>query len=115
MSPANEFPGNLIYFAFFFGFVGFFLYSAGVRFRWFTRSAGVNRFDRIVERTLGMVPFLLGNSRVARPKYWYSGLLHSLIWWGFIVLQVRTLNFLLNGIDHSLRAALTFALHQPQR
>ena len=66
MSPANEFPGNLIYAALFFGFVGFFLYSAGIRFRWFTKSAGVNRFDRIVERTIGMVPFLLGNSRVAR-------------------------------------------------
>jgi Fe-S oxidoreductase len=102
MSPANEFPGNLIYFALFIGFVGFFLYSAGVRLRWLGKSQGVNRFNSLVERTVGMVPFLLGNSRVARPKYWYSGLLHSLIWWGFIVLQVRTLNFLLNGISHDL-------------
>ena len=50
----------------------------------------------------GLFPYLLGNSRVARPRYWYSGVLHTLIWWGFIVLQIRTLNFLLNGIDHSL-------------
>ncbi len=26
-----------------------------------------------------------------------------MIWWGFIVLQIRTLNFLLNGIDHASR------------
>src|SRR2546423_12036364 len=99
MAPANEFPGNLIFYALFVGFVGFFAYSAGVRFQWFLKGKWVNRFDRVVERVVGLVPYLLGNSRVARPTYWYSGLLHTLIWWGFIVLQVRTLNFLLNGID----------------
>jgi Fe-S oxidoreductase len=102
MSPANEFPGNLIYFALFIGFVGFFAYSAGVRLAWLPKSAGENRFDQIPQRVIGMVPYLLGNLRVARPKYWYSGILHTLIWWGFIVLQIRTLNFLLNGIDHDL-------------
>ena len=45
---------------------------------------------------------LVGNQRVARRRYWYSGTLHTMIWWGFIVLQVRTLNFLLNGVDHDI-------------
>jgi hypothetical protein len=73
-----------------------------VRFRWFLRGQGVDRFTRPIERAIGLIPWLLGNARVARPRYWYSGLLHTMIWWGFVVLQVRTLNFLLNGVDESV-------------
>jgi heterodisulfide reductase subunit C len=102
MTPANEFPGNIIFYLLFVGFLAFFFYSAAVRFRWFTRGQWINRFDRILERLAGLVPWLLGNARVARPRYWYSGILHTFIWWGFIVLQIRTLNFLLNGVDHDI-------------
>src|SRR3990172_1914572 len=101
-APSTDFPGNIFFYAFFVGFLAFFFWSAAVRVRWFARGQWVNRFDRLVERTVGLVPYLLGNSRVARPRYWYSGLLHTLIWWGFIVLQVRTLNFILNGVHHDI-------------
>jgi Fe-S oxidoreductase len=101
-APSTSFPGNIFFYAFFFGFIAFFLWSVFVRFRWFASAQWVNRFTHMVERVVGLFPYLLGNSRVVRPRYWYSGVLHSLIWWGFIVLQVRTLNFILNGIDHSI-------------
>ena len=102
MAPSTEFPGNLFYAITFFAFMAFFVYSAGVRFRWFLRGQAVDRFTRPIERAIGLIPWLLGNARVARPRYWYSGLLHTMIWWGFVVLQVRTLNFLLNGVDGSV-------------
>ena len=102
MAPSNEFPGNIFFYLLFFGFLAFFAWSAAVRARWFTRARWVNRFTDPIQRTLGLIPWLLGNARVARPQYWYSGLLHTLIWWGFVVLQVRTLNFLLNGVDDSI-------------
>src|SRR3990172_6643626 len=101
-APSTDFPGNIFFYAFFVGFLAFFAWSAAVRLRWLTRAKWVNRFDHPVERLIGLVPWLLGNARVARPRYWYSGVLHTLIWWGFIVLQVRTLNFLLNGVDHDI-------------
>ncbi|HLB26902.1 MAG TPA: (Fe-S)-binding protein [Dehalococcoidia bacterium] len=101
MAPSTEFPGNLFYALTFFGFLTFFVYSVGVRFRWFLRGQWVDRFTRPVERAIGLIPWLVGNARVVRPRYWYSGLLHTMIWWGFIVLQIRTLNFLLNGVDDS--------------
>lgn len=108
MAPSTEFPGNLFYAITFFGLIAFFLYSAGIRYRWFLRGQWVNRFSEPIRRGLGLIPFVLGNTRVARRKYWYSGTLHSLIFWGFVVLQVRTLNFLLNGIheDASLQSLL---------
>src|SRR4030065_2499598 len=100
-APSTELPGNIFYGLLFFSFASFFLYSAAVRFQWFLRAQRVNRFSNPLKRTIGLVPWLLGNARVARPYYWYSGLLHTMIWWGFLVLQVRTLNFLLNGVDES--------------
>ncbi len=108
MAPSTEFPGNIFYAITFFGFIAFFVYSAGIRFRWLTRGQWVNRFTQPIWRALGLIPFVLGNARIARRKYWYSGTLHLLIFWGFIVLQVRTINFLLNGVneDISLESAL---------
>lgn len=102
MPPSNEFPGNIFYYLLFFGFLAFFAWSAWVRFRWLTRAQSINRLTAPVKRALGLIPWLLGNARVARPKYWYSGMLHTMIWWGFVVLQVRTLNFLLNGFDDGI-------------
>jgi len=108
MAPSTEFPGNVFYAILFFGFILFFVYSAVIRYRWFLRGQWVNRFGDPLRRAVGLIPSVLGNVRVARRKYWYSGVLHSFIWWGFIVLQVRTLNFLLNGIheDASLESLL---------
>ncbi|MCH7809670.1 MAG: (Fe-S)-binding protein, partial [Chloroflexi bacterium] len=102
MTPANEFPGNIIFYVIFFGFMAFFAWSMFVRARWLFAAQPLNRLDHLFWRVAGLIPWLLGNARVARRQYWYSGVLHSLIWWGFIILQIRTLNFLLNGIDHSI-------------
>jgi Fe-S oxidoreductase len=101
-APSTDFPGNIFFYAFLIGFTAFFIWSVSVRLRWFASAQWVNRFGDLIERIVGLFPYLLGNSRVVRPRYWYSGILHSLIWWGFIVLQVRTLNFLLNGIDRDI-------------
>ena len=102
MTPANEFPGNIFFFVILFGFLAFFAWSFAVRARWLFAAKPLNRLDRLFWRVTGLIPWLLGNARVARRSYWYSGVLHTLIWWGFIVLQIRTLNFLLNGVDHDI-------------
>lgn len=102
MAPSTEFPGNIFYAVIFFGFLAFFVYSAGIRFQWLLRGQAIDRFSQPIRRALGLIPWVLGNARVARRRYWYSGALHSLIFWGFIVLQVRTLNFLLNGIHEDV-------------
>src|SRR3990172_2369746 len=59
MAPSTEFPGNLFYALTFFGFLTFFVYSVGVRFRWFLRGQWVDRFTRPVERAIGLIPWLM--------------------------------------------------------
>ena len=110
MLPSHEFPGNYVYYISFLAAVAFFAYSVSVKVSVFARGKGDNRFDHLFERLTSLVPYLVGNSRVARKRYWYSGVLHSLIYWGFIVLQVRTLNFLLKGIDQDIALEHVFGI-----
>jgi len=98
--PSHEYPGNIIYWVSLAIALAFFAYSVSVKLTIFARGKGDNRFDHLIERITSLVPYLLGNARVARPQYWYSGLLHTMIYWGFIVLQIRTLNFLLAGFNY---------------
>jgi Fe-S oxidoreductase len=100
--PTHQPPGNYIYYAALAGGVAFFLYSVSLKLSVIARGKGDNRFDHLFERLTSLVPYLLGNARVARKQYWYSGLLHTMIWWGFLVLQVRTLNFLLKGFSEEI-------------
>ncbi len=102
MIPAHEFPGNYVYWVSFAAAVAFFIYSVSTKIAVLARGRGDYRFDHLFERVTSLVPYLLGNTRVARRRYWYSGLLHTLIWWGFLVLQVRTLNFLLRGFNNDI-------------
>jgi Fe-S oxidoreductase len=100
--PTHEFPGNINYFVSLIGFIAFFISSCAIKIAVIARGKGENRFDNLIERLVSLVPYLLGNARVARKRYWYSGLLHSMIWWGFLILQVRTINFLLKGFSETI-------------
>ena len=78
-APSTDFPGNIFFYAF--SSVSWRSSPGPPR----SASAGLARGQvgqplRPPRRAdVGLVPYLLGNSRVARPRYWYSGLLHSLI------------------------------------
>jgi hypothetical protein len=100
--PSHEFPGNWVYYISLGAGIAFFTYSVSVKASVFARGKGDWRFDNLIERLVSLGPYLVGNARVARRRYWYSGLLHTLIYWGFIVLQVRTLNFLLRGFNNDI-------------
>ena len=52
-----------------------------------------DRFDNIKDRLKSMVIVAIGQKRlVGRKKEWASGLMHALIFWGFCVLLIRSLN-----------------------
>ncbi len=100
MAPSTSFPGNIGFYLALIAFISLFLFLAGVRAIIIFRAKPENRFGsprEIVLRAVGLLPYVLALRRLNRSQYWYSGLLHTLIFWGFLVLQVRTLNFLLDG------------------
>ncbi len=109
MAPSTSFPGNAAFYLVLIAFFSLFLFWAGIRAKVIFSGKWENRLGsfRDILRRIGTFPLLvLGLRRVNRRRYWYAGLLHTLIFWGFLTLQVRTLNFLLDGFheDASLES-----------
>ena len=101
MAPSTSFPGNAAFYLTLIGFISIFLFLAGARARVILSSRWENRLGSprdILQRLITVPTLVLGTQRVNRSQYWYAGVLHTLIFWGFLALQVRTLNFLLDGI-----------------
>ncbi|MDZ4279073.1 MAG: (Fe-S)-binding protein, partial [Dehalococcoidia bacterium] len=100
MAPSTEFPGNIGFYLALIAFVSLFLFLAGLRAVVILRGRWENRIGSVrdVWERISTFPLqVLGTRRINTRQYWYAGLLHTLIFWGFIALQVRTLNFLLDG------------------
>jgi Fe-S oxidoreductase len=111
MFPSNSFPGNVGFYLALIFFFCLFLFLAGSRAIIIFKGRGDNRMGSvkdILERVITLPPLVLATARVNRPYYWYAGILHTFIFWGFLALQIRTLNFLLGGFheDASLDSLL---------
>ena len=102
MTPTSGPVGKSLYMVIALGAFLFFGYSISKRARFVAKAKSDNRLDKPILRTLDLLPWVVGNLRVARPRFWYSGILHTFILWGFIVLQVRTFNFLLEGVSERI-------------
>ncbi len=113
MAPSTSFPGNIGFYLALIFFFSLFLFLLGLRL---VVIAGAKKEDRlgslsdIVERVVTLPYLVLGTGRLNRSAYWYSGLLHTMIFWGFMVLQVRTLNFLLDGFHQDASFASLFGI-----
>ena len=90
--------------------VGIFAYSAKRRWKLMMVGAPVGRIDRIGERIRLALRFAFGQARM--PRYKGAGIAHILIFFGFLVLLLRSLILFTRGYvpDHSL---WFFDLHQP--
>jgi len=99
VAPANEFPGNVFFYLIVLGFSAFFVLTVITRLMPFLKAKGAPRFDHLPARVGDFMLVMIGQSKFYRRKYWYSGILHPLIFWGFLVLLIRSLNMLLDGVS----------------
>ena len=107
MAPSTELPGNVFFYVIFVGFMAFFAWAVYLRLRVILRGKMVVRWDQLPKRLVTALGLVLGNWRVAtRRRYWVSAIAHSMIFWGFLTLLFRTVNFLLDGVheDASLQS-----------
>ncbi|MEX0786806.1 MAG: (Fe-S)-binding protein [Dehalococcoidia bacterium] len=105
MAPSTSFPGNIGFYLALIFFLSLFIFLAGTRVIVLARSKPENRIGSLRDlavRVYTLPLYVLGTRRLNRADYWYAGLLHTMIFWGFLVLQVRTLNFLLEGFNHDI-------------
>src|SRR4030065_177774 len=99
MAPANEFPGNIFFYLVILGFGAFFALTVIMRLIPFVQGKRVSRLDHLPARVRDFFLIMLAQSKFFRRKYWYSGILHVFIFWGFMVLLIRSLNLLLDGVS----------------
>jgi Fe-S oxidoreductase len=99
MAPANEFPGSVFFYLIILGFGAFFALTIIMRLIPFVQGKRVSRLDHLPARVRDVFLIMLAQGRFFRRKYWYSGILHPLIFWGFMVLLIRSLNLLLDGVS----------------
>jgi len=102
MAPANEFPGNIFFYLIILGFGAFFALTVIMRLIPFFQAKRVSRLDHLPARVRDFFLVMLAQSKFFRRKYWYSGILHVLIFWGFMVLLIRSLNLLLDGVSSEI-------------
>lgn len=102
MAPSNELPGSIFFYFIILGFGAFFVLTVITRLIPFLQSKPEARFDHLPQRVRDFFLIMIAQSKFFRRQYWYSGILHVLIFWGFLVLLVRSLNLLLDGVHEDL-------------
>src|SRR5512143_3369456 len=73
-----------------------FVYSVTRRIRVLTLGARENRFDRIGARVAKTLEYAVAQKRMFRDPY--AGIFHIFLFAGFVVLIVRTLSLVLEGL-----------------
>ena len=63
------------------------------------------RWDQVPQRIKNVFIYVLGQNRLPRNGYLYSGILHIFIFGAFVVLSVDTVNFIIDGLLRSVDVA----------
>lgn len=65
-------------------------------FKLFRLTKKENRFDKIGKRTLTTLLVAFGQSKMMKKPI--AGILHALVWWGFLVITVGTVEMMIDGV-----------------
>ena len=79
--------------------VGFFAYIMARRLAPLVRAAPDYRFDNFVDRLKNL--FIIWLGQIRQPRYMVAGVLHIIIFAGFLVLSIRSVSLVIIGIDHN--------------
>ena len=87
---------NLIFSCILFLSLGFFTYNFSRIVRNIRLGKSKNRFDQPLKRTKILLKIAFGQTKLfARPA---SGVLHALVYWGFLVITIGTVEMMVDGV-----------------
>lgn len=96
MQP-GYFPTNILFGLIFIAAIGFFCFTVFKLYRILRLGQPEDRFDQIGRRLWGVVTFVFGQRRVVKER---SGWGHFLIFWGFIIISIGSLETFGVGFYH---------------
>ena len=82
-----------------FGFFGFTIYRLSKIFRLTKKEF---RFDRMGERAFTTLMVAFGQTKMMKRPL--AGLLHAMVWWGFLVITIGSIEMIIDGITGNLRS-----------
>ena len=87
---------------------GFFAWTVSKLIKLFGLTKKENRFDKISERTITTLLVAFGQSKMMKKPL--AGILHALVWWGFLVITVGTLEMMIDGVAGTERIFSFFGI-----
>ena len=95
--PTASLPGMIVFVTALVASVAMFIYLIEARVALLLRVQPSARFDRWGERFAGVLTQFLGQRRILSPGYLAAGLMHALIFWGFLAVALNSLHFIGGG------------------
>ena len=74
--------------------LGTFVFLMIRRYKILTIAKPIDRFNNYWERIKGVLVYYLGQRRILDPKHKMAGLMHALIFWGFVAVSINTLHLI---------------------
>jgi len=94
MSATTTSIGEIVFTLIVITSVATFIYLMSIRIKTLRASKYINRFDRHWERLKGVLNFVFGQRRMFRPKHIGPGIMHALIFWGFIAVSINSIHLI---------------------
>ena len=109
MHPVNQvylgLPGYVFAWLIFCSALGLFLYILLRRYALIRSGRSDPRFSDIKSRLLGLISY--GFIQLRQPRYFWAGLIHMVIFWGFVVLGLRSIDLISQGMNLPFLRPLT--------
>ena len=94
MSPTATLFSKIVFTVLLFTAVGAFIYLMARRIKVLFAAQPIDRFGNIGERLKGVLIYYLGQRRILDPKHIGAGMMHALIFWGFLAVSINSLHLI---------------------
>ena len=106
MRPTDSIPAFIVFCTLLAASLAVFVYLIEARYAMLRAAAPIDRFDRWGERLRGVLTQFLGQRRILSPGYLGAGLMHALIFWGFLAVGLNTIHFVGAGFHEGFHLPL---------
>ena len=97
MNPTDSVLTTLLFVAVLFASFSAFLIFMIRKIRILLSAGRQNRFSDVSKRLSGVLKFFIGQGRILNPKYIGAGIMHAVIFWGFISVGINSIHFVGRG------------------
>ena len=97
MNPTDSVLTTLIFVTVLFASISAFLVFMIRKIQILLSAGKQNRFSDVSKRLSGVIKFFIGQGRILDPKYIGAGIMHAVIFWGFISVGINSVHFIVRG------------------